>query len=113
MVFSLCSKSELWCKARTVTINGRKVRTRDFWCGGFGPYFLPKRKENDDTWLALASASEKMRNVVNEGGRLKRLNKERKSLVPGGSQSADYWSWVRGVSGPGGDGESTDVDEDT
>ncbi|KAL5520910.1 hypothetical protein ACEPAF_2913 [Sanghuangporus sanghuang] len=113
MVFSLRSKPELWYKARTITINGREVRTHDFWCGGFGPHLLPKRKENDDTWLALASASEKMRNVVDEGARCKRLNKERKSLVPGGSQSADYWSWVRCVPGPGGDGESMDVDEDT
>ncbi|KAL5520902.1 hypothetical protein ACEPAF_2905 [Sanghuangporus sanghuang] len=115
MVFSLRSKPELWYKARTITMNGREVRTHDFWCGGFGPHFLPKskRRENDDPWLALVSALEKMRNVVNEGARFKRLNKERKSLVPGGSQSADYWSWVRCVIGPGGDGESMEVDEDT
>ncbi|KAL5514574.1 hypothetical protein ACEPAG_1890 [Sanghuangporus baumii] len=113
MVFSLRSKPELWYKARSITINGRKVRTHDFWCGGFGPHFLPKRKENDDSWLALASALEKMGNVVDEGTQLMDLNEERKSLVPGGSESADCWSCVRRISGPGGDGESMNVDEDT
>ncbi|KAL5478557.1 hypothetical protein ACEPAI_2741 [Sanghuangporus weigelae] len=92
MVFSLRSKAKLWYEARTIRINGKKVRTHDFWCGGFGPHFLPKKKEDDDTWLALVLASEKMRNVF-----LVDLNRR---IIGHGF-------------GPGGDGESMDFDEDT